>query len=102
MADAGPAGAAHQRARLAAGQPAHLVEDRDGPDGRVVAVEAGHDQHPRLAPDTARRRADRAGGVDGGLGLGVELHRHDHARQQHAVGQRKHREGEIRHVSSSY
>ena len=83
-ADAGPDLAADDRGLLSAGQPADLLEDGDGADGRVAAVEAGHDED--LAIDAGRS-------IDSRLDLRlVEPDGNHHAGQQHRVGERKHRQ----------
>jgi hypothetical protein len=69
---------------LPAGEPAHLLEDRDGAHRGVAAVEAGHHQ------DTT---VDAARGIDRCLDLRlVQPQRDHHAGQHDRVGQRKHRQ----------
>jgi hypothetical protein len=70
---------------LAAGESAHLLDERGGADRAIFAVD------PRYGDHCVVTRGP--GGVDRGLGSGVECHRDDHAGQQNRIAQRKNRKG---------
>ncbi len=94
--DAGAGVGAQDGGRLAAGQPAHLLDGRDGAVGRVAVRQPGGDQ--QLAVGAG------AGGLDRGASGVVQLDRHDHAGQDDGVGQGQHREFQLRlsHIGSRF
>ena len=85
-AERGTVQAAQDRGVDAVGQLARLLDVGDGPDARVAAVDAGHEQYPAV------------GGVgrgDRGLGLvGVEREGHDGLGQDDPGRQRQDGEGQ--------
>ncbi len=93
-ADPHPADRPDQRGRIPVGQPADLLDGRQGADRRVRAVQPGHQQDLRLA--ALRRTAGGGpGGLDRGPDLGVgQVERDHHARQHHLVVEGQYGQGE--------
>jgi hypothetical protein len=94
--DLHPGRAAHDRARLTTGQPALLLDHADGAHRRVLSVQPGHEQNPRLrvGPDAGSVRCPRRFHRGPRLRIG-QVDRHDHAGQHDRVvqGQNRKRQG---------
>ncbi len=94
-ADTDAGDAADHRRRLAAGQPAYLLDDAEGADCRVLAVQPGDKQHAGQRVGSVRRRRRQPGCLDGRADLGARgIQRHHHGGQHDGVVERQHRHGE--------
>lgn len=90
--DLHPAAAADERARVAVGQPADLLDGAEHTGAGVLAVDAWHQKNLRLS-------GFRAGGGLGGLHRGadvgvVQVQRNHHSGQHDLVVERQHGQGE--------